>query len=160
MPIRWDNVARAMVMESMPFEHAMKAVGYTDRYAMTSGHMIKHDLRFAKAIEGYKASRQRSSVYTREDIEREYKALHEDCKANHDRTNGRQVLDSYCKLNGYNQEQGTVNVDKQVTIVMFNGSSVPTEAITGQTPTVEGVDVIDAQQVTEEEEAKPPGGGG
>ena len=160
MPIRWDNVARAMVMESMPFEHAMGLVGYKESYLKTDGHKIKQDPRFSKAIEGYKAIEREKSVFTREDVEREYKVLYTTSKRKGNEHIARTCLDSYCKLNGYNQEQGTINVDKQVTIVMFNAPPEPVEAITHRTPTTEGSDVIDAQRVTGEEEAKPPGGGG
>ena len=160
MPIRWDNVARAMVMESMPFEHAMRQEKYSETYLQNRGHMITSDVRFCEAVQGYRADRQRASVLTREAVERGYTELYEASKDKGNELTARTCLDSYCKLNGYNQETGQVHVDKQVQIIMFNASPGPAEAITPATPTNGGVDVIDAQRVAEEEESKPPGGGG
>ena len=147
-------------MESMPFEHAMRQAKYSEKYLNTDGHLIKQDPRFAKAVEEYKAIEREKSVFTREDVEREYKVLYTTSKDKGNELTARTCLDSYCKLNGYNQETGQVHVDKQVQIIMFNASPGPVEAITPATPTIEGSNVIDAQQVAEEEEAKPPGGGG
>jgi hypothetical protein len=68
MPLKWLNVIGLMALGGLDFQAAMRTEGYSDTYYKTSGHLIKQDPRFAKALSEKMAGLEQRSEDLRKEV--------------------------------------------------------------------------------------------